>query len=302
MRFSGATGQYAALALRSLVLLAVTTGRSDARPPPAIDAAVGTRVVAEYLDLDASRLAMTDGTISGARSRFLGLYAAADRDWSLALGHEYSALDIALAGARPQTNGDLHTLHLAGTWLYPAGGGSLELALAPALSVSSNALKNPGEINGDSLQLWGSAVWHRPYRGLEGVLGIVHDYRFGEARAYVTAGLAWRGERVSLWATYPDVVLDWHLGGGWSASLALHPDGNQWQVFDRPLEESSLFLREAWRGELRLDYRWHNGLSLGLTAGYLLDQRWRFDRQDGEGLRTDSDDSAFFGFRVGWYR
>jgi len=272
-----------------------------ARPPIALGMEEGTRLSAEYLDLDASTLQARSGAISGARSRVLARYVSADSGWSVAFGHEYNALEISLAGPQPQANGDLHTLHLAGSWQRPLAGGSLQLAIAPAISVSSNALKNPDVIDEDSVQLWGAALWRGRGPRWDWILGVAHDYRFGEARAYPLAGMAWEGERVSLWATYPDVVLDWSISDSWSASVSVAPDGNQWQAFDRPLERSSDFRRQAWQTELRIAYRWRSGLRLGLAAGRFWDQRWRFDLEDGERLRTDSEDSAYVGLRVDWF-
>jgi hypothetical protein len=259
-------------------------------------------LAADYLDFAGSDLDNRDGDeIGGLRSCIAGSYQSKDKPWKAAFAHEYNALDIDLTSPGPQTNGDLHTLHLAGHWQFPVSDGQLTLSLAPAVAASSNAMKNPDELGSDSLQLWAAAAWRKPSLHGEWILGLAHDYRFGQSRVYPVAGMGWQFSRGEIRATYPDLYLGWEFALRWLLEFSASPDGNEWQAYDRDLEDNGDFRREAWQSNLRLSYRFRKGLRIGLSAGYHWQQAWRMRLQDGSLLRTDSDDSAFFGVHLGWY-
>lgn len=275
---------------------------ASARTPVFLEPEYDTHLSARYRDWQTSDLQNRAGDIAGARTRLEGGYRNPQRSWRLALGHEYNALDIEFAGPEPQTNGHLHTLHLAAGWSLQAGNGNVALTVAPAISTSSNALKNPGELDARSLQMWAAAIGQFPAGGWDWVAGIAHDYRFGESRAYPVAGAEWRGERLFFRATYPDLVLRWSPANQWTLGFSLGPDGNQWRAFDEDLEDSDDFRREAWEAAAWARYRWRNGLSLGFSTGYMWDQQWRMRLETGEQLRTRAENANFVGVELGWSR
>ena len=92
------------------------------------------------------------------------------------------------------------------------------------------------------------------------------------------------------------------LGDHWQLAFATAPDGNEWWAYDRDLETPDEFRSEAWRSELSLNYRFDNGLRLGLSAGYRWDTQWQFRREDGGWARLDTDSAPFYGIHLGWYR
>ena len=47
----------------------------------------------------------------------------------------------------------------------------------------------------DSLQLWAAAAWRKPSLHGEWILGLAHDYRFGQSRVYPVAGMGWQFSR-----------------------------------------------------------------------------------------------------------
>lgn len=286
------------------LLFLLTVSPVWARPAFHWTTTEGTFVSVDYLSFEDSGLDTSDGEIGGPRSTGAGQFAFdTDHGWVAGLGHEYNALDIeAFSAAPPQTNGDLHTLHLATQWHTPVGGGELRLAAAPAISVSSNGLKNPDELGRDSLQLWGAALYQWPGSLFDWVLGVAQDYRFGERRVYPLVGIEWQSERIELRAVYPDIELAWMPTSHWLLTTGVTPDGNVWQAFDRELEHYDEFRREAWQAQLGIAYQFSNGIRLGGIAGLSWDQQWRFRRQDGSLARLDSEDSAFFGLHLGWYR
>ena len=266
----------------------------------------GTHLSLAYLSLaDSDFQSAQDVDIGGTRSLLSAQYEFAEAGpWVLGLGHEYSALDIDTGSASaPLANGDLHTLHLALDWRRALGPGQLQLALAPVVSTSSNGLKNPDQLDSDAFQLWGAAIYSWPGGAeWEWVAGLASDSRFGDQRLYPVLGLKWRDSHTVVRAVYPDLLVTRRLGERWSTSLSISPDGNYWQAYDRELENSDEFRREAWQAGLGLDYDLPAGFRLGLQVGYFWDQAWRFRREDGGWARLDSDNSAYIGVQLGWFK
>jgi hypothetical protein len=257
---------------------------------------------AAYGDMQTTDLDGATGDVGGARTTLSAGYRGQANSWRVALGHEYDARDVQLADAAPDTNGHLHTLHVAASWRLPAADGRLVLTFAPAISASSNLFKDPGKLDTESAQLWAAATWQVPSRRWDWVLGLAHDYRFGKARLYPVTGLSWQHDRFFLWATYPDLVARWKFAQQWALAFTVGPDGNEWQAYDEDLERSDDFRREAWQAGLELGYRWRNGLSLKLASHYYWDQRWRMRLEDGGLLRARAENSAFLGIELGWSR
>jgi hypothetical protein len=290
--------------LCTALLLLLSAPPASARQAFFWTATEGTLLRADYLVFSTADFKDDAGDLGGERSVLAGQYRFREASpWVLALGHEYNALDIDLpTGLAPQTNGDLHTLHAAIEWTTGAGPGELRLALAPALSVSSNGLKNPDELDSDAAQLWASALYAWPGAHFDWILGAAHDFRFGASQVYPVAGIQWSADATLLRLTFPDVVLRTRLGQRWQLAFATEPDGNEWWAYDRDLETADEFHSEAWRSEISLSYQFSNGLRLGLSAGYRWDAHWKFRRENGDWARQDTDSAPFYGIHLGWYR
>ena len=269
-----------------------------ARPPVYVDEVAASFLSISYLDYQSSDLDSNAGEIGGERSLFDAQYQSDAAGWRVGLGHEYDALDIQLSGAEPQANGDLHTLHLTGALELPQQSGPLTLTLAPAISTSSNAMKDPGEWTSDTLQIWAAALWQPTGEHWDWVPGIAHDYRWGQSRVYPVAGITGTYRQISYWATWPDLSIAWDIDERWLLEFDLSPDGNEWYAFDRDLDNGDEFRREAWQGDLQISYQAFGGLRLGVSAGYQFDQAWRIRLRDGEWLRVDG--VGVVGVHVGW--
>jgi len=289
-------------ATATALCIALTVPVAGARPAFYWSTAEGTFVTADYLSFADSDFETADGDAGGSRSNISGQYEfAGNHAWVLGVGHEYNALDFNdEPEALPQTNGDLHTLHLATQWATDIGPGALRLSFAPALSVSSNGLKNPDELDSEALQIWGAALYTRAGGTVNWVLGAAHDYRFGESRVYPAVGLEWRGDDMFLRAVFPDLLFTVNFSRGWTAAFSTSPDGNEWLAYDRGMDNQDEFRREAWQSDLRLAYRFANGVSLGASVGYHWNQEWEFRRHDGRVAQVESDDSPFLGVHLGW--
>ena len=90
----------------------------------------------------------------------------------------------------PMTNGHLHT------WDFPFQGrlsnidSELFYDITPAISVSSNVLKNPELIGSDGLQLYTSLVYKKNTSvNTAWFLGFRSDHRFGSYKAYPVVGV-----------------------------------------------------------------------------------------------------------------
>lgn len=221
------------------------------------------------------------------------------RQWRAGFGHEYTVLEFdGLSLPQPQSNGDLHTLYAPVHWLYP----NFRFSLAPALSVSSNGLKHPGKLNGDTVQMW--LALERSYRvspDLTWLLGVCADHRFGHYQGYPVAGLLWQpGERWSARLAYPDTSVRFRASPRLSLALAANPDGNEWHVLDSGLEQRSTFIREAWRIELQLNWKMTQSLTLTAALGKSLEPRLRMSLQDNRRLQMDLDNDSYGAIELRW--
>ncbi len=254
-----------------------------------------------YRNLANSRVEGISGEIDGASRTTGGVAWQSDSGLHLSAQHSYDAIGFDLpATSKPPTTGDLHTLNLGVGWRGAGAGGTLSLALAPAISVSSNAMKKPGQWRREMLQLWGSALYTRPLGKVDWLAGVAHDQRFGDARYYPLLGVRWTGGRTRLRLTYPDLLLEREWGAGWAAILTTTPDGGLWRIYDQDLDDGTDLVREGWQSELQLRKRWRQRLETTLSLGYLWHQRWAFRRQDGERVRLDSENTPTVGVHFRW--
>ncbi|MBD3647274.1 MAG: hypothetical protein HUJ31_07450, partial [Pseudomonadales bacterium] len=161
--------------------------------------------------------------VAVSRQRFRFVPQDTD-DITFGYGHEYTTVDIdPLPGAQPSSNGHLHRLYV------PIDASSLvienwTLRFQPAISISSNLLKEPAEITADALQFnaallkqWNVSPDSR-WRA-----GICADYRFGEYRLYPVVSRLWRIDAWSLELGFPDSALSIRLDTDLTAGMRLSP-------------------------------------------------------------------------------
>lgn len=263
-----------------------------------------SQVSGDYRALDVSDFDQPpDSSLDGVRTVFNTGYQWQNGLMS-AIGHSYDGMDFELpANMVPPTNGDVHTLHLTTGWHGPWAGGTLSLALAPAISASSNAFNTPEEWSSEMLQVWGSVLYTHPFgeegNGINWVAGLAHDYRFGEDRVYPLLGLRWTGARTRLQLVYPDLLLEQDFGSGWTVAFSTSPDGNRWRVYDSDHQNSEDLVREGWLSELRLHKRWQR-LDIAISAGYQWHQRWIYRTAGGAETALSSDDTPTLGLHFRW--
>lgn len=158
---------------------------------------------------------------------------------SLSFDTSYTIMDFDLI--TPMTNGYLHTWGLSLAGSYDQTGADIFYKLTPAISVSSNALKNPELMNSESLQLKTGLIYKKNlYREHTWVLGFMSDYRFGEYRLYPLAGICWQpAQGWLLQLALPDFSIRKTFSNGINLTLYTAPEGNKWHVFSKDMQRNS---------------------------------------------------------------
>ena len=162
------------------------------------------------------------------------------RPFTLGLEAQYSILNF--DSVSPMTNGHLHRWGLSFSGVDQYNDANILYEVTPAISVSSNALKNPELINGESLQLNTALIYNKKLnRQLAWVVGFRSDYRFGGYSLYPVGGVCWQpSQEWLLQLVWPDFRVRKAISRSLQLSLFTHPDGNRWHVFSEDLQRDSL--------------------------------------------------------------
>jgi hypothetical protein len=164
---------------------------------------------------------------------------------SLGFNFRYTIVDLESINA--MTNGHMHT------WDFPLEGrldntdSNLFYNITPAISVSSNALKNPELIDSDSLQLYAGMVYKKNISdGGAWLLGFNSDHRFGSDKVYPVVGICMQlANNWDLQLALPDFNILKNFNNGLSLKLFAEPVGNQWHVFSKDTTRESNFTYNA---------------------------------------------------------
>lgn len=166
---------------------------------------------------------------------------------SLAIGWDmlYTIMDFDMI--KPMTNGHLHTLDLSVIGSYKKNGAEIFYKVTPAISVSSNALRDPSLIDGEALQLKTGLVYKKDlHRKYAWVVGFMSDHRFGDYRLYPVAGVCLQPSAGwLLQLALPDFSIRKTFSSGISLTLYAAPEGNQWHVFSEDEQRNSDFTYNA---------------------------------------------------------
>ena len=166
---------------------------------------------------------------------------SSEPSYSMALGveFEYTAMDF--DSINPMTNGHLHTWSLPLSWQMNHNQHAVFYNITPAISVSSNVLRNPDLADRQSLQLNATVIYRRDLLPEQQWLaGIAADHRFGEFRVYPVAGFVWRAE--DDWViqlAFPDSFIQKALNKRLKLELYAGPRGNQWHVYSKDKSRKS---------------------------------------------------------------
>lgn len=214
--------------------------------------------------------------------------------------HRYAILDI--EPVEPQTNGHLHTLFLPLHRQSKSDAGGFRFSIAPALSASSNVMKDPGEYGADTVQLLAALVWSRKLSdSAELRYGLCGDHSFGKYAVYPSITLDWRpGPDLSIQLGVPVSRLGYQASRAVELSLGIFPDGNEWHVKSKDLEMQSTLVFRAWLIEFAL--RWQASEHLGVTVGVAraFENRYDITLLDGRRLTLSHDAATRLGAALDW--
>ncbi len=195
---------------------------------------------------------------------------------SIGFNFRYSIVDLESIDA--MTNGHLHT------WDFPFQGrlsnidSELFYDITPAISVSSNVLKNPELIGSDGLQLYTSLVYKKNTSvNTAWFLGFRSDHRFGSYKAYPVVGVCIQAANDwILQLALPDFSIQRRFNRRFSLELFVEPVGNQWQVFSKDKTRESNFIYDAMMTGLAAKWRIDNSMNVSLAMQNQTNRRFSF--------------------------
>jgi hypothetical protein len=267
-------------------------------------APVGRHVEVKYAEFEtASQERLSSFTVKALRYEFDAILLKKEFGESnlfIGAGHRYTPFDF--ERLEPLTNGDLHTIYLPIHLVKPVNQGVFHFAASPALSVSSNVLKNLDLVHKNDLQLWLAAAYEYPLsEKVNLLLGLCADHRFGHYRAYPVAGIKWSPtENWIFRLSYPDVEVSYWPFARFKLSFSVSPDGNEWHVYDKSLSRSSYFQYESVRAEIGGTWLISKAFSLGLSAGKQFNNYFRFMLADNSRITTETGTISFVSLTLDW--
>jgi hypothetical protein len=198
------------------------------------------------------------------------------------IGFNFQYTTVNLESIDAMTNGHLHS------WDFPFEGrlhksdSELFYNIVPALSVSSNALKDPQLIGSDSLQLYTGLVYKKNI-SIENawLLGFRSDHRFGSYKVYPVVGFCMQpASDWELQLALPDFSITKGFKGGFSLKLFAEPTGNQWHVFSKDTKRESNFTYEAITTGLTALWRISDSMNVSLGIENQTNRRLSFVLDD----------------------
>lgn len=221
--------------------------------------------------------------------------------WQLAAGHRSTILNV--DDLDLQTNGYLHTFFFPVHRTSHSGTRNFRLSIAPVLSASSNVAKDPGEYNRDSLQVLAALVWTTQMsRRLEFSYGICGDHRLGGYQVYPLIRFSWQASQD--WTVdlgFPTSQLSYRLSKSMTSVLRIAPNGNEWHVKDKSLQNQSQLIYEAYMLEWALSWRAHENFALTASISGDFQNRYEMTLSNNDRVRLSGDPATRIGIALAWF-
>lgn len=221
-------------------------------------------------------------------------------NWMLGAGHRYTILKF--DPLVPQTNGHLHTFFLPLHRQSNSDRKSFRFSIAPALSASSNVMKDPGEYNNDAVQVLAALIWSTQLSD-QMILhyGVCGDHRFGNYEIYPSVGVDFRPNADwTIELGFPTSQLTYKVSSSLTSSLRIAPDGNEWYVEDRGLEKQSQVVHEAWMFEWAVNWQAHKHFMVTASIGRRFQNRYEMTLLDESRVTLRSDPVTRMGAALAW--
>jgi hypothetical protein len=221
-------------------------------------------------------------------------------NWSLGVGHRYTILNA--DPLEPQTNGHLHTFFVPLHVQSRSDRKDFRFSIAPALSASSNYIKDPGEYNADALQLLAALVWSKHVSDRINLrYGVCGDHRFGSYKIYPLISVGWQPHADwTLDLGFPTSKLSYQISRSLGSSLRFTPDGNEWHVRDKSLEKQSQLIYEAYLLEWAFDWQAHKRFTIRASVGRQFHNRYQMTLLDESRVQLSSDAFTRIGAALTW--
>jgi len=252
-----------------------------------------------YYVHEESPLGTTSGTSNLENFSTNFLYNT-NSNWAFGLGHRTTILNV--DGLDLQTNGYLHTFFLPIHRLSKSDNKTFRFSIAPALSGSSNVVKDPDEYSADAVQLLAALIWERQldeHRTLS--YGICGDHRFGDYQIYPAVSASWQPHPSwSLEFGFPRSQLTFQASKSLTSVLRIEPNGNEWHVKDKSLQKDSQLLYEAYLLEWAFNWRAHEHLMLSASVGREFDRHYELTLLDDSEVRLPGDAATRIGVALAW--
>lgn len=260
------------------------------------DPAASSFVSGAFVYHDRSALRERTGVTDQENQNLDVLVASPSKPFSYGFGHRYMIFDF--AAIEPQTNAHLHTSFLPLHWKR----NDLRVSAAVALSASSNVMGHPQEYESETLQLLFALVAAREINErLTFDYGICGDQRFGEYKFYPAAGIDWRPHPDwQLDLGFPRTRIGYTIAKRLTTTLQIAPDGNEWRVENRDFSAESDFVYEAIALEWITAWEPWSGLSLAVSLGRQLRNRYEMTLASGERISVSGEPADRVGFEVRW--
>jgi hypothetical protein len=230
----------------------------------------------------------------------VGLQYRLNDTWSLGVGHRYVILD--LERTELQTNGHLHTLFFPLHRQGGSGGNSIRISVAPALSASSNVMKDPGEFSADTFQLLAAIVWSRDLSERAKLrFGVCGDHSFGKYTVYPSIALDWRphpGLLVEL--GLPVTGLTYEASPAIELMLRVSPDGNEWHVKSKNLEKQSRLVFRALLVEWAVKWQARERVAVTVGVARAFENRYDVTLLDDRRVELSHDAATRVGAGLEW--
>jgi hypothetical protein len=207
--------------------------------------------------------------------------------------HEFRDLDLpGVDGQQPDTNSYVHRLTLA--WQRESD--ALRLRLGLTVAVSSNALKNAGDLGADDLFPAAGIAW----RAGPAWLALYADDRLGHTLVYPGFELPLRpAPSHEIRLGFPQTSWQWQIAPNWRALAAIEPDGACWRVRDAELEHRSQVCSRSWQSAWSLRWQATGWLAAEAGIGYRFESSVEYQLRDRRTVKVSVPGGSFYFLGIG---
>lgn len=233
-------------------------------------------------------------------SSSIDMHVNLSETWSMGVGHRYDQLDA--AGIGLPTNGHLHTVFMPFHRQIGSDTSGFRVSVAPAMAASSNVLKDPDEYSADAFQLLAALVWNRNLSEKTAVrFGACGDHRFGGYSVYPLVSFDWQPHNDWLIELgFPVSRMTWQVTDSLAMALRVAPDGNEWHVENKAMDRQSQLVYEATLFEYAVNWQFHERLTASVSAGRLVDIRYKVTLLNDINARLTGSDVTRVGAAIRW--